>query len=221
MKRIHHTKYEHNRSIFDIVQKFVSNSKLSKMLQICSNSTWWIHFVSWFHTTNMRKIGAFLTMSKISHFISKIWELSKMLWLFSYLVWWVKNLGFSADRLIRHYFPFKGLFRHSPLSMRIHTHHWSIRNCISTIPDTTMIAKVIMSSPSILVDFFEDNSWSRWGSNPGPLAWEADMLTTTPPGLRFLLTLLGLMRSPSLPRLPSLLGLSGLPDHPIPIFILV
>ena len=99
----------------------------------------------------------------------------------------VKNLGFSADRLIRHYFPFKGLFRHSPLSMRIHTHHWSIRNCISTIPDTTMIAKVIMSSPSILVDFFEDNSWSRWGSNPGPLAWEADMLTTTPPGLRFYL----------------------------------
>ena len=73
----------------------------------------------------------------------------------------VKNLDFSADRLIRRYFPFKGLFRHSPLSMRIHTHHWSIRNCISTIPDTTMIAKVIMSSPSILVDFFEDNSWSR------------------------------------------------------------
>ena len=72
MKRIHHTKYEHNRSIFDIVQKFVSNSKLSKMLQICSNSTWWIHFVSWFHTTNMRNIRAFLTKSKISHFVSKM-----------------------------------------------------------------------------------------------------------------------------------------------------
>ena len=121
--------------------------------------------------------------------LSCLWWLMKVWWL-----WWhfddsgdiVKNLGFSADRLIRRYFPFKGLFRLSPLSMRIHTHHWSIRNCISTIPDTTMTAKVIMSSPSILVDFFKDNSWSRWGSNPGPLAWEADMLTTTPPGLRFL-----------------------------------
>ena len=91
MKRIHHTKYEHNRSIFDIVQKFVSNSKLSKMLQICSNSTWWIHLMSWFHTTNMRKIGAFLTMSKISHFISKIWELSKMLRLCSYFVYKINS----------------------------------------------------------------------------------------------------------------------------------
>ena len=51
---------------------FLCSSKLSKMLQICSNSTWWIHFVSWFHTTNMRKIGACLTMSKILHFVSKM-----------------------------------------------------------------------------------------------------------------------------------------------------
>ena len=31
------------------------------------------------------------------------------------------NLGLSADRLVRHYFPFKVLFRHSPLPLEFHT----------------------------------------------------------------------------------------------------
>ena len=33
----------------------------------------------------------------------------------------VKNQGFSADRLIRHYFPFKGLFWHCPLPWEFNT----------------------------------------------------------------------------------------------------
>lgn len=32
--------------------------------------------------------------------------------------WEIINLGFSADRLVRHYFPYKVSFRHSPLSIR-------------------------------------------------------------------------------------------------------
>ena len=53
-----------------------------------------------------------------------------------------------------------------------------------------MIGNIIMSSHAfyfgLTVDFFDDKSWSRWGSNPGPLAWKADMLTTTPPDLRYI-----------------------------------
>ena len=65
MKRIYHTKYEQNRSIFDEVQKFGPGSKFLKIVRFGSNLVWAILLVSWFHTPNMSKIRAFLTMSKI------------------------------------------------------------------------------------------------------------------------------------------------------------
>ena len=60
-----HTKYEPNRSIFDLARVFSEPSKCSKMLRSCSNLVWWILFMSCFSTPNMSKIGAFLTFLKI------------------------------------------------------------------------------------------------------------------------------------------------------------
>ena len=60
-----HTKYELNRSIFDLARVFSEPSKCSKMLRSCSNLVWWILFMSCFRTPNMSKIGAFLTFLKI------------------------------------------------------------------------------------------------------------------------------------------------------------
>ena len=65
IKSIAHTKFEPNRSIFDDVQKFGPRSKFLKIVRFGSNSVWAMLLVSWFHTPNMSKIGAFLTMSKI------------------------------------------------------------------------------------------------------------------------------------------------------------
>ena len=62
---IHHTKFEQNRSIFDLARVFSEPSKCSKMLRSCSNFVWWILFMSCFGTPNMSKIGAFLTFLKI------------------------------------------------------------------------------------------------------------------------------------------------------------
>ena len=50
--------------------------------------------------------------------------------------------------------------------MRVpHIHHWSIRNCIVTIPDTTMIGNIIKSSHAfyfgLRVNILEEKSWSQ------------------------------------------------------------
>ena len=55
-------------TIWTLVQIFGHCQKCSEFAQIgCDN-----FFVSWFHTPNRSKNWAFLTMSKISHFISTI-----------------------------------------------------------------------------------------------------------------------------------------------------
>ena len=77
----YHTQFEQTQSIFDNVQKFGPRS--FGHCQICSEFAQIgcdIFFVSWFHTPNRSKIGAFLTTPKILD----IW--SKVLWCFSYLL---------------------------------------------------------------------------------------------------------------------------------------
>ena len=58
-------KFEQNWSIFDKVPKFGPESKFLKLVRFCSNFTEKNLLVSCFHTPNMSKIGALLTMPKI------------------------------------------------------------------------------------------------------------------------------------------------------------
>ena len=61
MKRINHTKFQQNRTIFGPDQKFWDFFLSGpKVLRFCSNFVWWILWMSWFHTPNMSKIGSFL-----------------------------------------------------------------------------------------------------------------------------------------------------------------
>ena len=64
-KRFFFLKFEQNRSIFDEVQKFGPRSKFLKLVRFCSNFGEKNLLVSCFHTPNMSKIGALLTMPKI------------------------------------------------------------------------------------------------------------------------------------------------------------
>ena len=55
--------------------------------------------------------------------------------------------GFLSRQADPALLPIQGNVSALPTSMRLqHIHHWSIRNCFATIPDTTMIENVIMSS---------------------------------------------------------------------------
>ena len=72
--------------------------------------------------------------------------------------------------------------------MRIpHFHHWSIRNFISTIPDTKIFGNIIMSSHTfyfgLIVVFLMKNRGASEDRTLDPWKWEADVLTTRPPGL--------------------------------------
>ena len=58
-------KFEQNRTSFKNLDPGPNFWTSSKMLRFCSYLVWWILFLSRFHTPNMSKIGAFLTMSKI------------------------------------------------------------------------------------------------------------------------------------------------------------
>ena len=72
-----------------------------------------------------------------------------------------------------------------------HIHHWSIRNCFchnswyNNDWECHHVITCLLFWPYSGI-FFDEKSWSRWGSNSRPLAWEADVLTTRPPGLRLL-----------------------------------
>ena len=59
-----HTKFEPNRSIFDLARVLSEPLKCPKMVRSCSNFKRQIHLMSCFCTQNLSKIGAFLTFSK-------------------------------------------------------------------------------------------------------------------------------------------------------------
>ena len=59
-----HTKFEPNRSIFDLARVLSEPLKRPKMVRFCSNFQRSIHLMSCFCTQNLSKIGAFLTFSK-------------------------------------------------------------------------------------------------------------------------------------------------------------
>ena len=96
------------------------------------------------------------------------------------------NQGFLADRLIRHYFPFKVMFRHSPLPWDFNTSTIGVLEIV--LPQFLIQQWLRMSSchhmPSILALKWNFFRWKIMESvRIGPLAWEADMLTIRPPGL--------------------------------------
>ena len=64
-KRFFFPKLEQNRSIFDKVPKFGPGSKFLELVRFCSNFGKRNLKMSYFHTPNMSKIGALLTMPKI------------------------------------------------------------------------------------------------------------------------------------------------------------
>ena len=99
--------------------------------------------------------------------------------------------GFLSRQADPALLPIQGNVSALPTSMRLqHIHHWSIRNCFchnswyNNDWECHHVITCLLFWPYSGI-FFDEKSWSRWGSNPRPLAWEADVLTTRPPGLRF------------------------------------
>ena len=89
MERIHHTKYEHNRSIFDNSQ--ILDIKC-EILDIVKNAPIFLIFVvwnqltKWIHHIEFEQIWSIFDNLELD---TNFWTMSKMLRLCSYLVWWI------------------------------------------------------------------------------------------------------------------------------------